>query len=82
MTREEIVTDVNKILAVQFELKPSSLNDPEAKLKDDLGLDSLDAVDIVVTMEKKFGCRIKEADARAVSTLNQLYDCINRLKNP
>ncbi len=82
MTREEIVIEANKILAEQFELEPDKLKDPETKLKDDLGLDSLDAVDIVVTMEKKFGCRIKEAEAREIQTLNQLYDCVNRLKNP
>lgn len=32
---------------------------PEAKLKDDLGIDSLDFVDIVVIVEKNFGFKIK-----------------------
>ena len=82
MTREEIVEEVNKILAEQFELNPASLKEPETKLHEELGLDSLDAVDIVVTMEKKFGCRIQEAEAREIRTLHQLYDCINKLKNP
>lgn len=82
MTREEIVEEVNKILAEQFELDPAGLKEPGTKLQEELGLDSLDAVDIVVTMEKKFGCRIQEAEAREIRNLNQLYDCINKLKNP
>lgn len=82
MTREELVVEVNAILAEQFELKPESLKDPETKLREDLSLDSLDAVDLVVTMEKKFGCRIQEAEAREVRTLAQLYDCIQKSKTP
>lgn len=82
MTREELVVEVNATLAEQFELKPESLKDPETKLREDLGLDSLDAVDLVVTMEKKFGCRIQEVEAREVRTLAQLYDCIQKSKIP
>jgi acyl carrier protein len=82
MTREELAVAINSVLAEQFELKPESLKNPEAKLHEDLGLDSLDAVDLVVTMEKKFGCRILEAEAREIRTLSQLYDCIHKSKNP
>jgi acyl carrier protein len=81
MTREQLAIDINTVLAEQFELKPESLRDPETKLGEDLGLDSLDAVDLVVTMEKKFGCRIQEAQAREVRTLNQLYDCVYKAKS-
>ena len=82
MTREELAVEINAILVEQFELKPESLKEPETNLRDDLGLDSLDAVDLVVTMEKKFGCRIKEAEAREVRTLGQLYDCVLKSKTP
>ncbi|HAH31192.1 MAG TPA: acyl carrier protein [Elusimicrobia bacterium] len=82
MTREQLASEINAVLAAQFELKPESLQDPETKLNDDLGLDSLDAIDLVVTMEKKFGCRILEAEAREVRTLSQLYDCVHKAKSP
>lgn len=82
MTQEQLAAEINAVLAEQFELKPDSLTDPETKLHDDLGLDSLDAVDIVVTMEKKFGCRIQEAQAREIRTLKQLHDCIYKAKTP
>ena len=82
MTREELAVEINAVLAEQFELKPDTLKDTEAKLHEDLGLDSLDAVDLVVTMEKKFGCRIQEGEAREIRTLSQLYDCIHKSKTP
>ena len=49
---------------------------PEAQLKEDLGIDSLDFVDIVVIVEKKFGFKIKPEEMAGVKTLNQFCDYI------
>ena len=49
---------------------------PEAKLKDDLGIDSLDFVDIVVIVEKNFGFKIKPEEMQGVVTLSQFCDYI------
>ncbi len=49
---------------------------PEAKLKDDLGIDSLDFVDIVVIVEKNFGFKIKPEEMQGVTTLTQFCDYI------
>ncbi len=78
MTTEELIQQVNEILIEGFEVEPDLLR-PEASLVDDLGLDSLDGVDIVVAMEKAFGCRIEEAEARAMRTLKDIYDSVERL---
>jgi acyl carrier protein len=75
MTRDEIVATVNGILTEEFEISADSLT-PEAKLAEDLELDSLDGVDLVVSLEKAFGCRIKEEDARQMRELKQIYDYI------
>ena len=80
MTREEIIVDVNKIFSEQFEID-SALLEPDAKLQEDLELDSLDAVDLVVSLEKKFGCRIQEEDARKIRELSQVYDYICSAKD-
>ena len=77
MNTDEIIRQVNEILIEGFEVEPGLLR-PEASLIDDLGLDSLDGVDIVVAMEKKFGCRIEEAEARAMRTLKDIYDSVAR----
>ena len=73
ITEENIYQRVNSIFIEEFELEPDQLV-PEATLYDDLGLDSLDAVDMVVALEKEFGVKMKdEASIRSVRTLDDLY---------
>jgi acyl carrier protein len=79
MDLEDIVAQVNKIMVEGFEVDPDILT-PEATLKDDLGLDSLDGVDLVVALEKSFGCRIAEEDARQIKTLQDIYTHIQNQK--
>ena len=43
---------------------------------DDLGIDSLDFVDIVVIVEKNFGFKIKPEEMAGVTTLSQFCDYI------
>lgn len=75
MTREEIIKTVNEFLIEEFELNPEQLN-PDAKLKDDLEIESLDFVDIVVVIEKEFGFKVKGEEMVNVRTLNDLYNYI------
>lgn len=75
MSREEIVTTLNSILEIDFEID-SSLLQSEALLREDLGLDSLDGVDLIVAIEKKFGLRVNEAEARSMRALKHIYDSI------
>jgi len=77
MTIDEITAQVGEILVADFEIEPGLLV-PEAHLADDLGLDSLDGVDLVVALEKRFGCRIEESEARAMRTLQDIYDSVAR----
>lgn len=71
----EIVEKVNEFLIDEFEIDEAKLN-PEAELKDDLGIESLDFVDIVVIIEKEFGFKVKREDMVNVSTLGSLYKYI------
>lgn len=53
----------------------------EASLKDDMGIDSLDFVDIVVIVERNFGFKIKPEEMVNVKTLNDFLDYIeNNIK--
>jgi acyl carrier protein len=78
MASQEVVEGLNEILIDGFEIE-SGLLCPEARLRDDLELDSLDGVDLIVAIEKRFGCRIKEAEARKMRTLNDIYEAIQTL---
>lgn len=75
MTREEVVATVNKFLIEEIEIEANLIND-NALLKDDLGIDSLDFVDIVVIVERNFGFKIKPEEMKDIRSLSQFYDYI------
>ncbi len=75
MKKEEIIAGVNNLLTEGFEIEAELLK-PEAQLNEDLELDSLDAVDLIVAMEKEFGFTIEEEEARAMRTLEDVYTYI------
>ena len=75
MERKEIEEKVKAFLIEDLEIEEEDLA-PEAKLKDDLGIDSLDFVDIVVIVEKNFGFKIKPEEMQGIVTLSQFCDYI------
>lgn len=75
-TRDEIITTVNNFLVEEIEVDSELLKE-DALLKDDLGIDSLDFVDIVVIVERNFGFKIKPEEMADVRTLGQFYDYID-----
>ena len=75
MTRTEIEEKVKAFLIDDLEIEEENIF-PEAKLKEDMGIDSLDFVDIVVIVEKNFGFKIKPEEMTTVKTLSQFHDYI------
>ena len=80
MTREEVIQKVNAFLVEEIEIEQDLLKD-DALLKEDLGIDSLDFVDIVVIVERHFGFKIKPEEMSEVRTLSQFYDYIESKVN-
>ncbi len=75
MTREEINQKVKDFLIEDLEIDEDKIAD-DALLKDDMGIDSLDFVDIVVIVEKNFGFKIKPEEMVNIKTLSQFCDYI------
>ena len=75
MTREEIIKITNDFLIEEIEVEPSAISET-ASFKNDLGIDSLDFVDIVVIVEKNFGFKIKAEEMSGVKDLGGFYDYI------
>ena len=75
MSRQEIEEKVRAFLIDDLEIDEEKIND-DATLKEDMGIDSLDFVDIVVIVEKNFGFKIKPEEMAGVTTLRQFCDYI------
>ena len=69
MTRDELVTAVRALLADRLALKVERVT-LRSRLIDDLGADSLDFIDMVFTLEKKFGIKIREEEFDFLSRLD------------
>jgi acyl carrier protein len=76
MNTEAILDKINDILVDEFEVDADVIT-PEANLKDTLGLDSLDYVDLVVTIEANFGVKLGEADFVGISTFQDFYNLLD-----
>lgn len=80
MTRAEIVSITNDVFAESFEIEPERLV-PEAQIFQDLGLDSLDTVDLVVALQKRFAVQIRDdARIRSIRTLADVYAFIETIR--
>ena len=81
MEKQDIVSGVNEVFCDEFELSGEDLV-PEAYIFDDLGLDSLDVVDLIVALQKKFGVQVRDDErVREVRTLQDLYDYLARIRD-
>ncbi len=80
MERKLIEEKVRAFLIDDLEIEEENIFG-EASLKDDMGIDSLDFVDIVVIVERNFGFKIKPEEMVNVKTLNDFLDYIeNNIK--
>ena len=77
MSIQEIEEKVKNFLVEDLEIEEEKIA-PEAQLKEDLGIDSLDFVDIVVIVEKNFGFKIKTEEMAKVKTFNDFCDYIEK----
>lgn len=75
MTEQEIINKVNALLVEEFEIAEDLLT-PEASLKQDLEIDSLDFVDIVVLIDREFGFKPQASELKNVKTLGEFYNYI------
>ncbi len=77
-TKEEVLAAIADVLVSEFELDRAKCV-PEAKLFEDLDLDSIDAVDLVVRLQQQTGLKVKAEDFKAIRTLGDVADVIVKL---
>ena len=82
LTRDEIIEAVNNALVNEMELDPAEIA-PEKTFFDDLGLDSIDMVDLIIGLQRKFGISLREDDEiKKVRTLGDVYDFFEHYQTP
>ncbi len=81
MNENEIIEKVNRVFEESFEIEKEALL-PEKNVFSDLGLDSLDVVDLVVALQRAFDVKIRDdARVRDIRTLGDIYAFIGALKS-
>lgn len=80
MKIEEIIEKATTVLAEEFEIAVEDIT-PDASLKDTLGLDSLDFVDVVALVEQHFGVVLTGPDFVGVVTFKDFYELLERKIN-
>ncbi|MCD4781856.1 MAG: acyl carrier protein [Candidatus Omnitrophica bacterium] len=79
MDRKKIEEMVDEVFEESFEIEKEQLSQ-EKGIFQDLGLDSLDIVDLIVALQKKFGVKIRDDNrVREIRTLGDIYSFIESL---
>ena len=80
MTIEEIIEKGKVVLAEEFEVEEANIV-PDADLKETLGLDSLDLVDVVVLVEQNFNVTLTSQDFIGIVTFKDFYELLHHKIN-
>lgn len=76
MSRDEILSILCEFLRDMFEV-PEDKVTPDARLYEDLDLDSIDAVDLVVKLQQLTGRKISPAEFKSVRTVNDVVEKVH-----
>ena len=82
MTESEVIKIINENMVEEFELDPEAMI-PDARLVEDLEMDSLDFVDLVIVLQNAFDVKLRDdPNVREIRTLGDLHTLIlNKKKN-
>jgi len=78
MNRDEILGEISGTLVEMFQLDPKIVT-PEARLIEDLDLDSIDAVDLAAKIQELTGKRLAEEDLRGMSTIQDVVVVVEKM---
>ena len=70
-----IEVKVKKIIAEKLSVDMEEVV-PEASFVDDLGADSLDLVELIMSMEEEFDVEISDEDAEKITTVKDAFDYV------
>ena len=74
-----VLDQIKKILVETMDIEEEKVT-LDAKLKDDLNLDSLDSVELIMSAEEEFGIEIPDGDVMNFKTVNDIVNYIEEHK--
>ena len=76
-TKEIVTKKIREIFHSEFGIALTAMK-PEAHVYKDLGLDSIDAIDLAVRLEVETGLKLKATDLKSIQTFQDVVDVIWR----
>lgn len=77
-TKQEIFAKVVEILSETFKLDAAKIR-PESDLYNELAIDSIDAIDLLVKLQRMTGKRIRPEAFRQTRTVQDVVDAVDSL---
>ncbi len=74
-----IFEKIQQALAQQFEMDPETIT-MDTNLIDDIGADSLDVVELIMSLEDEFGIAISDEDAAQLYTVRRIVEYLEKLQ--
>jgi len=85
MTRAELAPKVKELIVrrLKLDMDPSAIQDDAPLFGEGLGLDSIDALELVLGLEQDFGIKVEdeEVGVKAFASVNALCDFIAQKKS-
>ncbi len=78
ITREAVFGQVREAFVELFEIDPARITE-DARLYDDLEIDSIDAVDLLDRLRRQTGTKISAEDFRSVRTVGDMVDAVYKI---
>lgn len=80
MTRDELYAKLVEVLERTFDIEPERIH-LDARLGEDLDIDSIDAVDLIVQLKPLVGKRLNAEAFKSVRTVQDVVDALHKLVN-
>lgn len=80
MSNEEILVELKKVLMEEFEVEENLIT-LEATFYEDLGLDSLDAIDLIVTLNNFYNIEVEPTESESIKTVQSLIEIVQKHLN-
>ncbi|MCR4816400.1 MAG: acyl carrier protein [Bacteroidales bacterium] len=77
LTNEQLFEEISAIIEERLGVSASDIT-PEKNLTNDLGADSLDSVELIMSIEQKFGISIPEDAAENIKTVGDIIEYVRK----